>query len=58
MISAHSAVHQFCRIGRHSMIGGFSVVVQDVLPFSLTTGSGRDIKLFDVNKVGLWLLEQ
>ncbi len=53
VISAHSAVHQFCRIGRHSMIGGFSVVVQDVLPFSLTTGSGRDIRLFDVNKVGL-----
>jgi len=53
VISAHSAVHQFCRIGRHSMIGGFSVVVQDVLPFSLTTGSGRDIKLYDVNKVGL-----
>ena len=53
VISAHSAVHQFCRIGRHSMIGGFSVVVQDVLPFSLTTGKGREIKLFDVNKVGL-----
>jgi UDP-N-acetylglucosamine acyltransferase len=53
VISAHSAVHQFCRVGRHSMIGGFSVVVQDVLPFSLTTGSGRDIRLFDVNKVGL-----
>jgi UDP-N-acetylglucosamine acyltransferase len=29
------------------------VVVQDVLPYSLTTGSGRDIKLFDVNQVGL-----
>jgi UDP-N-acetylglucosamine acyltransferase len=53
VISAHSAVHQFCRIGRHAMIGGFSVVVQDVLPFSLTTGGGRDIRLFDVNKVGL-----
>lgn len=53
VISAHSAVHQFCRIGRHSMIGGFSVVVQDVLPFSLITGQGREIKLFDVNKVGL-----
>lgn len=53
VISAHSAVHQFCRIGRHAMIGGFSVVVQDILPFSLTAGSGRDLKLFDVNKVGL-----
>lgn len=53
VISAHCGVHQFCRIGKHSMIGGYSVVVQDVLPYSLTTGQGRDIKLFDVNKVGM-----
>ncbi len=53
VIGAHSGVHQFCRVGRHSMIGGYNVVVQDVLPYSLTTGHGRDIKLFDVNKVGL-----
>ncbi len=53
VIGAHTGVHQFCKVGKHSMIGGYSVVVQDVLPYSLTTGSGRDIKLFDVNKVGL-----
>lgn len=53
VIGAHTGVHQFCRVGAHSMIGGYSVVVQDVLPFSLTTGHGRDIKLFDVNKVGM-----
>lgn len=53
VISAHCGIHQFCRIGAHSMIGGYSVVVQDVLPYSLTTGQGRDIQLFDVNKVGL-----
>lgn len=53
VIGAHSGVHQFCRVGAHAMIGGYSVVVQDVLPYSLTTGSGRDLKLFDVNQVGL-----
>jgi UDP-N-acetylglucosamine acyltransferase len=53
VIGAHSGVHQFCRVGKHSMIGGYSVVVQDVLPYSLTTGTGRDLKLFDVNQTGL-----
>ncbi len=53
VIGAHTGIHQFCRVGAHSMIGGYSVVVQDVLPYSLTTGHGRDIKLFDVNKVGM-----
>jgi UDP-N-acetylglucosamine acyltransferase len=53
VIGAHTGVHQFCKVGAHAMIGGYSVVVQDVLPYSLTTGHGRDIKLFDVNKVGL-----
>lgn len=53
VISAHCGVHQFCRVGDHSMVGGYSVVVQDVLPYSLTVGHGREIKLFDVNKVGL-----
>lgn len=53
VIGAHTGVHQFCRVGEHAMIGGYSVVVQDVLPYSLTTGHGRDIKLFDVNKVGM-----
>lgn len=53
VISAHCGIHQFCRVGAHSMIGGYSVVVQDVLPYSLTVGHGRELKLFDVNKVGL-----
>lgn len=51
-ISAFSAVHQFCRIGRHAIIGGFSVVTQDVLPFS-TTVSPRESKIFGANAVGL-----
>ena len=51
-ISPYSGVHQFCRIGRHAFIGPYSVVVQDVLPFS-TTVSERPIKVFGANRVGL-----
>ena len=51
-INAFSGVHQFCRIGRHSFIGGYSVVTQDVLPYS-TTVSERAIKVFGANRVGL-----
>ena len=33
-ISAGSGVHQFCRVGRHAFIGGYSVVTKDALPFA------------------------
>jgi len=52
VIGAFSGVHQFCRVGRHAMIGGYSVVTQDVLPFSMTV-SPREVKTFGANKVGL-----
>jgi UDP-N-acetylglucosamine acyltransferase len=52
MIGAATGVHQFCRVGRHAIIGGYSVVTQDVLPFSNTV-SQRDIKVFGANRVGL-----
>lgn len=52
VVSAGSAVHQFCRIGRHCIIGGFSVITQDVLPYS-TTVSARDVKVFAENATGL-----
>lgn len=52
VIGAFSAVHQFCRVGRHAMIGGFSVITQDVLPFSTTVGL-REVKIFGPNKTGL-----
>jgi UDP-N-acetylglucosamine acyltransferase len=51
-ISPYSGVHQFCRIGRHAFIGPYSVVVQDVMPFSITV-SERPIKTFGANRVGL-----
>ena len=51
-IGAGSAVHQFCRVGRHAYIGGYSIVTQDVLPFSLTV-SKRDVSIFGENRTGL-----
>ncbi|HYL38697.1 MAG TPA: acyl-ACP--UDP-N-acetylglucosamine O-acyltransferase [Bryobacteraceae bacterium] len=52
VIGAFSGVHQYCRVGRHAMIGGYSVVTQDVLPFSMTV-SPREVKIFGPNKTGL-----
>jgi UDP-N-acetylglucosamine acyltransferase len=51
-VGAFSGIHQFCRVGKHSMIGGYSVVTQDVLPYS-TSVSPREIKVFGANRVGL-----
>jgi UDP-N-acetylglucosamine acyltransferase len=51
-VSAGSAVHQFCRVGRHGFIGGYSVVTKDALPFGRTIG-GRPARLFGVDSIGL-----
>ena len=51
-IGAFSGVHQFCRVGRHAFVGGYSVVVQDVMPFSSTV-SERGIRVFGANRTGL-----
>jgi UDP-N-acetylglucosamine acyltransferase len=51
-ISAGSAVHQFCRVGRHAFVGGYSVVTKDALPFAKTVGS-RPARIFGVNSIGL-----
>lgn len=50
-ISAFSAVHQFCRVGRHAYVGGFSVVVMDALPFAKTVGQKPGF--FGINRIGL-----
>lgn len=51
-IGAFSAVHQFCRVGDHAFIGGFTVATMDVLPFVKTVGS-RPAKTYGINHVGL-----
>jgi UDP-N-acetylglucosamine acyltransferase len=51
-VSAGSAVHQFCRVGRHAFIGGYSVVTKDALPFARTVGS-RPARIYGANTIGL-----
>jgi len=52
VVGASTGVHQFCRIGRHAIVGGYSVITQDVLPFS-TTVSKRENRVFGANVTGL-----
>ena len=52
VVGAQCGVHQFCRIGAHCYIGGYSVITQDVMPYSVVV-SERGAKVYSVNKVGL-----
>src|SRR5271154_1987104 len=51
-VSPFSGVHQFCRIGRHSFVGPYSVIKQDVLPYSLTSNQ-PEVQVFGANSIGL-----
>ncbi len=51
VIGGLTAVHQFCRIGRHAMTGGCSKIVQDVPPYFLADGNPARIR--GLNQVGL-----
>ena len=50
-VGAFSAVQQFCRVGRHAYIGGFSVITLDALPFMKTVGA-KPVCL-GVNSIGM-----
>lgn len=52
VVGALCPVHQHCRIGKYSYIGGGTTITQDVLPFSLTS-IARDNHAYGLNKVGL-----
>src|SRR5581483_6961264 len=47
-----SAIHQFVRLGAHSIIGSYSVIKQDVLPYS-TTASAHEAHVYGANRIGL-----
>jgi UDP-N-acetylglucosamine acyltransferase len=51
-ISPFAGIHQFCRIGRHAFIGPYSVIKQDVMPFSLTSHK-PELQVFGANAIGL-----
>ncbi len=50
-IGAFSGVHQFCRVGRHAYIGGYSVLTQDAMPYVLTVGNRA--RSYGINVIGL-----
>jgi UDP-N-acetylglucosamine acyltransferase len=52
VIGGSTGVHQFCRVGRHAIVGGYSVITRDVLPFSNTV-TAREAKVFGENSIGL-----
>jgi len=51
-IGAFSGVHQFCKVGLHGFVGGYSVITKDVLPYSKTV-SPREAGNYGVNTIGL-----
>jgi UDP-N-acetylglucosamine acyltransferase len=51
VLAGYVAVHQFCRVGRFSMVGGCSKLRQDMPPFMLADGSPAEVQA--VNKIGL-----
>jgi UDP-N-acetylglucosamine acyltransferase len=51
VISGLSAVHQFCRIGAHAIVGGCTKIVQDVPPYLIADGNPAQLR--GVNHVGL-----
>jgi len=53
IVGGVSAVHQFCTIGRHAMVGGCSRVTKDVPPFMLCGSSDGELRVVGPNAVGL-----
>ena len=51
-VAPFSGVHQFCRLGKHSFIGPYSVIKQDIMPYSLTSYK-PEVSVFGANSVGL-----
>jgi UDP-N-acetylglucosamine acyltransferase len=51
VIGGLTAIHQFCRVGRHAITGGCSKIVQDVPPFFIADGNPAEVR--GVNQVGL-----
>jgi len=51
VIGGLTAIHQFCRIGRHAITGGCSKIVQDVPPFMIADGNPAVVR--GINQIGL-----
>ncbi len=51
VVGGLSGIHQFCRIGRHAILGGCTKIVQDVAPFMIADGNPAELR--GINQVGL-----
>ncbi|MDO8581082.1 MAG: acyl-ACP--UDP-N-acetylglucosamine O-acyltransferase [Candidatus Omnitrophota bacterium] len=51
IIGGFSGIHQYCRLGRLCIVGGYSKAVQDVPPFSMV--DGHPAKVVNINALGL-----
>lgn len=51
IVSPYTAVHQFCRIGKHAFIAGGSLVRKDIPPYVLV--ANEPLEFAGVNSVGL-----
>ncbi len=50
-LGAHAALHQYVRVGKMAMAGGFSKIVQDIPPFALSAGQPARVR--DLNRLGI-----
>ena len=53
IVGGCSAVHQFCTVGKHAMVGGMARITQDIPPFMLCIPKGDEIHVAGPNVVGL-----
>lgn len=53
IVGGCSAVHQFCTVGKHAMVGGMSKVTKDVPPYMLCGSSDGEVRVVGPNVVGL-----
>jgi UDP-N-acetylglucosamine acyltransferase len=51
-VGAFCGIHQFCRLGAYSFLGSYSVVNQDILPYSKTSAP-RPLTVMGANRLGL-----
>jgi UDP-N-acetylglucosamine acyltransferase len=51
VLGGFSAIHQFCRIGKHAITGGCTKIVQDVPPYMIADGNPAEVR--GINLVGL-----
>jgi len=49
VIGGISAIHQFCKVGEFAMLGGGSIVVQDIPPYCICEGNRASLRGLNIN---------